>query len=117
MTARTRKATGTSGFRVCILGSSFNDSFLAREVGLPDPTFIPAGHGEEVGNRRAFAVSSVNEMSTMARELAQRLSGTDEVLLLWHPGSELLVLSVRNRETGEGFHLDVAAGSAIDAFY
>jgi hypothetical protein len=52
-----------------------------------------------------------------SRELAQRLSGTDEVRLLWHPGSEQLELSVRNRETGESFHLDVAAGSAIDAFH
>jgi hypothetical protein len=56
-------------------------------------------------------------MSAMARELAQRVSGTDVVRLLWHPSSERLELSVRNGETGESFHLDVAAGSAIDAFY
>jgi hypothetical protein len=52
-----------------------------------------------------------------SRELAQRLSGTDEIRLLWRPSSERLELSVRNRETGEGFRLDVAAGSAIDAFH
>lgn len=56
-------------------------------------------------------------MSPTTRELAQRLSGTDEVRLLWHPGSERVELSVRDLETGEGFQLDVAAGRAIDAFY
>jgi hypothetical protein len=56
-------------------------------------------------------------MSAPARELAQRLSGTDEVLLLWHPESERVELSVRNLETGVGFEIEVAPGSAIDAFY
>jgi hypothetical protein len=52
-----------------------------------------------------------------ARELAQRLSGTDEVLLLWYPESKRVELSVRDLATGEGFHLEVALDSAIDAFY
>jgi hypothetical protein len=52
-----------------------------------------------------------------ARELAQRLSGTDEVLLLWHPESKRVELSVRDLATGEGFQLEVAPGSAIDAFH
>jgi hypothetical protein len=56
-------------------------------------------------------------MSAPARELAQRRSGTDEILLLWHPDSERLVLFVRELATGAGFHLEVAPGSAIDAFY
>jgi hypothetical protein len=56
-------------------------------------------------------------MSAPARELAQRLSGTDEVLLLWHPDSERVELSVRDVATGAGFHLEVARGNAIDAFY
>jgi hypothetical protein len=56
-------------------------------------------------------------MSAPARELAQRLSGTDEVLLLWHPESERVELSVRDVATGAGFHLEVARDSAIDAFY
>jgi hypothetical protein len=55
-------------------------------------------------------------MSAPARELAQRLSGTDEVLLLWHPESERVELSVRDVASGIGFHLEVAPGSAIDAF-
>ena len=41
-------------------------------------------------------------MSAPARELARRLSGTDEVLLLWHPDSK---------------HVEVAPDSAIDAFH
>ena len=56
-------------------------------------------------------------MSAPARELAQRLSGTDEVLLLWDAESERVELSVRNVATGAGFQLEVAPGSAIDAFY
>ncbi len=56
-------------------------------------------------------------MSAPARELAQRQSGTDEVQLLWHPESERVELSIRDLATGAGFHLAVAPGSAIDAFY
>jgi hypothetical protein len=56
-------------------------------------------------------------MSPPTRELAQRLSGTDEVLLLWHPESERVELSVRDLATGVSFHLEIAPGSAIDAFY
>jgi hypothetical protein len=50
-------------------------------------------------------------MSAPARELAQRLSGTDEVLLLWHPESEQVELSVRDVATGEGFDLEVPPGA------
>lgn len=56
-------------------------------------------------------------MSRPARELAQRLSGTDEVLLLWHPESERVELSIRDLATGTSFHLEVAPASALDAFY
>jgi hypothetical protein len=56
-------------------------------------------------------------MSAPARELAQRLSGKDEVLLLWYPENERVELSVRDVATGAGFHLDVAPACAIDAFY
>ena len=51
------------------------------------------------------------------RELAQRLSGAEEILLLWHPGCEQVEVSVRDVETGLGFHLEVAPGSALDAFH
>jgi hypothetical protein len=52
-----------------------------------------------------------------ARELAQRRSGTVEVLLLWHPDSDRVELAVRDLATDSSFHLDVAPGNAIDAFY
>jgi hypothetical protein len=52
-----------------------------------------------------------------ARELAQRLSGTAEVLLLWHPEIERVELSVRDLATGAGFRIEVAPAGAIDAFY
>ena len=59
----------------------------------------------------------VDPSNDPARELAQRLSGGDEVLLLWYPGCERVELSVRDRATGTGFQLEVASGDAIDAFY
>ena len=57
-------------------------------------------------------------MSAPARGLAQRLSGGDEVLLLWYPASERVELSIRDLATDAArFQLEVASGDAIDAFY
>jgi hypothetical protein len=56
------------------------------------------------------------DRSAPARELAQRLSGTDEVLLLWHPEIDQVEVSVSDVTTGEGFHIEVAPGTAMDAF-
>jgi hypothetical protein len=58
-----------------------------------------------------------DRMSAAARELAQRLSGTDEVQLFWHPDSKRVEVSVRDVDTGAGFHLEVQPGSAMDAFH
>jgi hypothetical protein len=55
--------------------------------------------------------------STRTRELAQRLSGAVEVLLLWHPEIDRVEVSVRDLTTGAGFQIEVAPGDAIDAFY
>ena len=52
-----------------------------------------------------------------SRELAQRLSGADEVLLLWHPEVDRVELSVRDLVSGAGFRVEVAPAHAIDAFY
>jgi Secreted repeat of unknown function len=54
--------------------------------------------------------------SASTRELARRLSGSDEVLLLWRPENDRVELSVRERTTGEGFHIEVAPRAAMDAF-
>ncbi len=56
-------------------------------------------------------------VSAPTRELAQRLSGTVEVLLLWHREIDGVELSVRDLSTGASFHLEVAPANAIDAFY
>ena len=56
-------------------------------------------------------------LSATTRELAQRLSGADEVLLLWHPESDRVELSVRNLATGAGCEIEIAPADAIDAFY
>jgi len=52
-----------------------------------------------------------------ARELAQRRSGTVEVLLLWHPHVNRVELSVCDPATGAGFHIEVPPANALDAFY
>jgi hypothetical protein len=51
------------------------------------------------------------------RELAQRLSGDEEILLLWNPLDGHVEVSVRDVATGVGFNLEVAPGSALDAFH
>jgi len=56
-------------------------------------------------------------VSGPTRELAQRLSGTVEVRLLWHPEIDRVELSVRDLATGAGFHIEVAPDNAIDAFH
>jgi hypothetical protein len=53
---------------------------------------------------------------TPTRELAHRLSGTDEVLLVWHPEIDRVELSVSDVTTGEGFQIEVAPETAMDAF-
>jgi hypothetical protein len=71
---------------------------------------------------RAFAdddgpsAARVTCVSTPPRELAQRLSGTVEVLLLWYPETDQVEVSVRDLGTGVGFEIEVAPGNAIDAF-
>jgi hypothetical protein len=56
-------------------------------------------------------------LRTTTRELAARLSGADKVLLLWHPESDRVELSVRNLTTGAGYEIEIAPADAIDAFY
>jgi hypothetical protein len=57
------------------------------------------------------------EKNQPSRELAQRLSGADEVRLLWHPAIDRVELSVRDLVSGAGFRVEVAPAHAIDAFY
>jgi hypothetical protein len=80
------------------------------------------------GNRCRLAVSVAEEglsnrkdtdeaMTATVRELAQRRSGTDEILLLWRPEIDRVELLVRDVTTGAGFLIEVDPGSAIDAFH
>jgi hypothetical protein len=66
---------------------------------------------------RAGRLAAGERTRTPTRELAQRLTGADEVLLLWHPESDRVELSVRNLATGAGCHIEVAPADAIEAFY
>ena len=66
---------------------------------------------------RAASLAAGERTRAPTRELAQRRSGGDEVLLLWHPESDRVELSVRNLATGAGCQIEVAPGDAIDAFY
>jgi hypothetical protein len=53
----------------------------------------------------------------ITRELAQRLSGRVEVLLLWQPEADRVELSVHDPATDAGFQFEVPPANAIDAFY
>ena len=53
----------------------------------------------------------------ITRELAQRLSGRVEVLLLWQPQADRVELSVHDLATDAGFQFEVPPANAIDAFY
>ena len=66
---------------------------------------------------RAGRLAAGERTRAPARELAQRLSGADEVLLLWYPEGDQVELAVRNVATGTGCQLEVARADAIDAFY
>ena len=52
-----------------------------------------------------------------ARELAQRLTGGVEVLLLWHPDIDLVELSLHDQANGADCQVVVAPEHAIEAFY
>lgn len=92
-------------------------ALAARRKGHGRSLIEPPDPRKPVANDGRLSPDPGGCMSAPARELAQRLSGMDEVLLLWRPESERVELSVRDVETGQGFHFEVAPGSAIDAFY
>ena len=58
-----------------------------------------------------------SSLPAATRELAQRLSGNDEIRLVWYPGSDCVEVSVCDLESGAGFRVAVAPKSAVDAFY
>jgi len=70
---------------------------------------------QAIGNDHRPLASGLGEART--RELAQRLTGGVEVLLLWYPDIDLVELSLQDRATGGRFHIEVAPEDAIDAFY
>jgi hypothetical protein len=71
-------------------------------------------HGGAVADRPSATSNSGGEPT---RELAQRLSGGVEVLLLWHPEIDLVELSLHDIATGVEFQIEVAPGDANDAFH
>ena len=52
-----------------------------------------------------------------SRELAQRQTGSIEVRLLWDAETDRVEVSLHDSATDAGFHVDVAPGDALDAFY
>ena len=71
---------------------------------------------QAIGNDDCGSVTS-DLVGAPTRELAQRLTGSVEVLLLWHPDIDLVELSLQDRATGGGFQVDDAPEDSIDAFY
>jgi hypothetical protein len=55
--------------------------------------------------------------STGARELAARENDGLHVLLLWHPRSDEVTVSVDDTRTGRYFELPVQRDRALDAFH
>jgi hypothetical protein len=51
------------------------------------------------------------------RELAARESDGINVVLLWHPRSDAVTVSVEDVRVGECFQLAVAPDRALDAFH
>jgi hypothetical protein len=51
------------------------------------------------------------------RELAARDCDGIHVTLLWHPDENALTVSVEDARVGDCFHIAVASGRALDAFY
>ena len=66
---------------------------------------------------RAVRLGAGERTRAPTRELAQRLTGGDEVLLLWHPDSDRVDVAVRNLATGADCRIEVAPADAMDAFY
>ena len=66
---------------------------------------------------RAVRLAAGERTRAPTRELAQRLTGGDEVLLLWHPDSDRVDVAVRNLATGADCRIEVAPADAMDAFY
>jgi hypothetical protein len=61
--------------------------------------------------------SPSNETEPPARELAKRQSGSEEILLLWHPGGNRIELLVHDPETGAGVLVEIPPDDALDAFH
>jgi hypothetical protein len=76
-----------------------------------------ASPARAVANHGSPLPATRQSSTARTRELAQRLSGTAEVLLFWHPEIDRLELSVQDSATGAGFHIEVAPANAIEAFY
>jgi hypothetical protein len=67
--------------------------------------------------KRQWVRPSDEARVTPPRELAQRVSGAVEVLLLWYSETGRVELAVRERATGVEFCVEVAPSLALDAFY
>jgi hypothetical protein len=57
-----------------------------------------------------------SELTERTRELAHRLTGSVEVLLLWKPESGAVELRMHDLVTAEGFEIRVPSANAMDAF-
>jgi hypothetical protein len=57
------------------------------------------------------------QVTVEVRELAARDSDGIGIRLLWHPGEDVLTVSVGDTRAGEHYDLAVARDRALDAFY
>ena len=78
---------------------------LKRFTAAASPAVVPTAAGR-----------GSSAKSAPVRELARRMSGTAEILLVWHPGVDRVELAVSDTTTGEQIQIEVAPEKAMDAF-
>jgi hypothetical protein len=69
------------------------------------------------GEDKIMELFTTTDFSADARELAARESDGIHVLLLWHPRSDAVTVSVDDTRTGQYFELPVERDRALDAFH
>jgi hypothetical protein len=96
---------------------SVSEHMRHESIGGIDMVVHPWIHSPFAGTDEDQLPSTGERLSAPLRELAQRVSGSDEVLLLWDPESQRVELSVRDVASGASFHVEVEPVRAMDAFH
>ena len=128
------KPTVSSGLKQSLIGTTRRRNSTMQVTYAGHPLYRYAGDsgpGQTTGaglqdfggrlrnrsHQRGRRSSPVADAAPPTRELAQRLSGGVEVLLLWHPNTNSVEFSLHDPAAQAGCRVAVAPEHAIDAFY